>query len=75
MPLNTSPNFTDPDGVYELLTEAHRGLDAAASAAFNARLLLLLANHIGDAAIIRQAITIATIAAPDRLAINTPFST
>jgi hypothetical protein len=32
------------DEIYEALLAAHRGLDEAASAALNARLILLLAN-------------------------------
>jgi hypothetical protein len=49
-------NFTDADGFYEALLDAHQGLDAAQSAAFNARLILLLANQIGDAQVLRQCI-------------------
>ena len=59
MPLQRSVNLQDPDGVYSIIIEAHRGLDAADSAALNARLVLVLANHIGDEAIIREAIGVA----------------
>ena len=59
MPLNTQPNLADADGVYEALVAAHQGLGAEASAALNARLVLLLANHVGDAAVIGQAIVAA----------------
>ena len=58
MPLVTEPNLADPDGLYQALVEAHRDLSPEASAALNARLILLLVNHIGDAAVIRQAIAV-----------------
>lgn len=54
--LDTSSRFADPDAAFRLLIEAHRGLDEAASAALNARLVLLLANHIGDAQVLQEAI-------------------
>ena len=54
--LDTSGRFTDPDAAFRLLIATHRGLDAAASAGLNARLVLLLANHIGDIEVLRQAI-------------------
>ncbi len=44
------------DDFYEHLVGAHQGLSAAESAALNARLVLLLANHIGDMAILSQAL-------------------
>jgi hypothetical protein len=57
MPLNTKANLGDADGFYESLVGAHDGLTAAQSEALNARLILLLANHIGDLAVLRDAIT------------------
>ncbi len=54
--LITSPNIDAPDDFYEALIDAHRDLDAAQSHALNARLVLLLANHIGDLAVLRQAL-------------------
>ncbi|MGY3439914.1 DUF2783 domain-containing protein [Marinovum sp. KMM 9879] len=48
MPLNTAPNIPDGAGFYAELISAHDGLSEAESHAFNARLILLLANHIGD---------------------------
>lgn len=48
MPLNTEPNLSRPDDFYEALIAMHRDLDDACSQAANARLILLLANHIGD---------------------------
>lgn len=48
MPLNTDPNIAQPDDFYQALIDAHAGLTDAQSAALNARLVLLLANQIGD---------------------------
>ena len=70
MPLNTQPNFGEAgrvyfqayspgDDFYELLIETHRDLSDELSAAVNARLILLLANHIGDIAVLREAMQIA----------------
>ena len=47
------------DAFYEQLVAAHQGLDDADSGALNARLVLLLANHIGDLAIVAEAIVAA----------------
>lgn len=58
--LETSANrFADPDAAYRLLIEAHRGLTDEASAALNARLVLLLANQVGDLGLLREAISVA----------------
>ena len=59
MPLNRQPNLADADRVYTALVDAHRGLDPDASAALNARLVLALANHIGDETVILEALAIA----------------
>ncbi len=59
MTLCTEPRIPDPDGFYAALMEAHRGLDDAASRRLDARLVILLANHIGDAAVLREAIALA----------------
>lgn len=56
MTLNLMPNFEDPDAVYQMIVDAHRAFDAPQSAAFNARLVLILANHIGDENIIASAL-------------------
>jgi len=56
MKLDTTPRLADPDAIFALLVEAHRGLDAAASRRLDARLVLILANHIGEDAVLRQAI-------------------
>ena len=55
-PLITAPHLDAPDDFYEALIDAHRGLDTAQSQALNARLVLLLANHIGSSAVLREAL-------------------
>jgi hypothetical protein len=57
--LSTVANFADPDAAFRLLVEAHRGLPDADSAALDSALVLLLANHIGDLAVLREALTLA----------------
>ncbi|HEU4459558.1 MAG TPA: DUF2783 domain-containing protein [Methylibium sp.] len=64
MPLITTPNLTAPDDFYEALIDAHRGLSADASRALDARLVLLLANHVGDLAVLREALVAARGTAP-----------
>ena len=70
MPLNTQPNFSEAgqryfqayspgDDFYEALIEAHNGLTDDESLAVNARLVLLLANHIGDISVLREALAVA----------------
>ncbi len=59
MALKRDPNVADPDGLYAALIDAHADLSESESAALNARLVLLLANHIGDAATLREALGIA----------------
>ena len=54
--LNVEPNFDDADAFYAALIDAHRGLSDEQSTALNARLVLLLANHIGAAAVLRDAL-------------------
>jgi len=53
--LVTTPNINDPDGFYAELIALHDGCDMDESDAINARLVLLLANHIGDRAVLREA--------------------
>lgn len=60
--LNTNPNISDPDGFYAELLNLHEGRDKTESDAINARLILILANHIGDLAVLREAF--ATAAGP-----------
>lgn len=59
MTLNSEPNIPQPDDFYQMLIDAHIGLTDEQSAAFNARLVLLLANQIGDLSTLRQAIAAA----------------
>ena len=54
--LITEPNLDAPDDFYEALIEAHRDLSTADSHALNARLVLLLANHIGNLDVLKQAL-------------------
>ena len=53
--LNTQPNIQAPDDFYQELVDMHRDLSAEQSALVNAKLILLLANHVGDPAILREA--------------------
>ena len=64
MPLVTAPNLAAPDDFYEALIEAHQGLSEADSHALNARLVLLLANHIGTLEVLCEAVRIARASAP-----------
>ena len=65
MPLITTPNLEAPDDFYEALIDAHRDLDAAASEALNARLVLLLSNHIGQQRVLLEALEAARGAGHD----------
>ena len=53
--LRTEPNLDDPDGFYEELLSLHEGRSKEESDAINARLVLILANHIGDRQVLREA--------------------
>jgi hypothetical protein len=59
MTLITKPNIDDPDGFYAALLAAHRDLTDAESQALNARLVLVLANHVGDGAVLEAALDLA----------------
>lgn len=70
MPLTLTPNFGEPgkryfrafspgDDFYEALIETHRDLSDEQSALVNAKLILLLANHIGDLPVLREAMKLA----------------
>jgi hypothetical protein len=56
MALTTAPNLSSPDEFYQALIEAHQDLPLAQSQALNARLVLLLANHIGSVDVLREAL-------------------
>ena len=62
MALNTQPNIDRPDDFYQALIEAHAGLTEEQSAALNARLILLLANQVGDLETLKEAIVAAQAA-------------
>lgn len=64
MNLITTPHLDQPDDFYEALIDAHRDLPTEASHALNARLVLLLANHIGSLPVLREALQIARDTAP-----------
>lgn len=57
--LDTSARFADPDAAYRAIIEAHRGLTENESADFNAALVLILANQLGDMAALREALALA----------------
>ncbi|KQP19790.1 DUF2783 domain-containing protein [Pseudorhodoferax sp. Leaf267] len=57
--LVTAPNLAAPDDFYEALIDAHQGLATDESHALNARLVLLLANHIGAMPVLREALAAA----------------
>jgi hypothetical protein len=59
MPLITAPNLETPDASYAELIAAHEGLTEAESHAFNARLILILMNQIGEAATLSAALALA----------------
>ncbi|HVE48175.1 MAG TPA: DUF2783 domain-containing protein [Casimicrobiaceae bacterium] len=57
--LDTNPNLAAPDEFYERLLATHKGLSDSDSALLNAKLVLLLANHIGDIDVLAQALAAA----------------
>ena len=57
--LNIELNIADPDAFYEKLIDAHNGLTDEESHFMNAKLVLLLANHIGDAEVLSEALAVA----------------
>jgi hypothetical protein len=57
--LRTESHLAQPDDIYNLLIEAHRDLAPEQSRLLDAKLILLLANHIGDPALLVEAITLA----------------
>lgn len=62
MALDTEANIPQPDEFYQALIDAHADLSDAQSAALNARLILLLANQVGDLATLKEAIAAAKAA-------------
>ncbi|WP_419904094.1 DUF2783 domain-containing protein [Kiloniella sp.] len=59
MSLNSNPNINRPDDFYQELIDTHRDLSEDQSLAVNAKLILLLANHIGDTDVLSEAMMIA----------------
>ena len=59
MTLILTPNISDPDGFYAELVGSQRDLNEEDSLRMNARLVLLLTNHIGDRAVLSEAIRLA----------------
>ncbi|MEO8545197.1 MAG: DUF2783 domain-containing protein [Burkholderiaceae bacterium] len=57
--MKTQLHLQDADGFYEQLLDAHQGLSAQQSELLNARLILLLANQIGDARVLQQCLSAA----------------
>ncbi|MGD9920429.1 MAG: DUF2783 domain-containing protein [Pseudorhodoplanes sp.] len=64
MPLMTAPRFDDPDRAFVMLVEARRGLSEREASGLDARLVLILANHIGDIEVLREAIALARQSTP-----------
>ena len=60
--LVTASQFANPDAAYVALVEARRGLDEQVAAALDTRLALILANHIGDIDVLKEAIALAKAA-------------
>lgn len=59
MSLITTPNLADPDAAYAALLAAHKGLSEPESQALNARLVLILMNHLGDGPAFAEALRLA----------------
>ncbi|MGB7478916.1 MAG: DUF2783 domain-containing protein [Burkholderiaceae bacterium] len=57
--LNTEPNLAQPDDFYQALLDAHQDLSEAQSQMLNAKLILLLANHIGAPEVLDEALRLA----------------
>jgi hypothetical protein len=59
MPLNRQPNIPDPDGFYEELIASQRELSDDQADMLLAKLVLILANHVGDREVLREALILA----------------
>jgi len=59
MKLNLEPKIEDPDGFYNQLIRLHDGLSEAQSLELQSRMILLLANHIGDSEVLSEVMRIA----------------
>jgi hypothetical protein len=56
MTLNTAPNISDPDGFYQELIDSQRDMTEEEAELMNAKLILILANQVGDRNVLREAI-------------------
>jgi hypothetical protein len=65
MALSTQSNFANPDAAYRSIVEAHRGLSDTQSAALDTALVLILANHIGDIEVLKDALALAKRRLPE----------
>lgn len=59
MPLQRNPNLVDADGFYEELVNSQRDLSDEQAERLLAKLVLILANHIGDQAVVSEALALA----------------
>lgn len=73
--LNVEPNLSRPDDFYESLIAMHRDLSPDESTKVNARLILLLANHIGDHAVLDDALRAARNSATTAGTVSAPSET
>jgi len=64
MTLQRQPNIANPDGFYEELIHAQRDLDDEQADLLQAKLVLILANHIGDRQVLSEALQLARGATP-----------
>jgi hypothetical protein len=70
--MRIDPNIPDPDGFYAALVAAHQGLTEAQSAELNAKLVLLLANQLGDQGTLLDCIEAAVVSSNGSAARNSP---
>lgn len=59
--LKLTQNLDDFEAFYSMLDDSHAGLDRTRSGILNAQLVLLLSNHIGDMAVLREAFALARV--------------
>ncbi len=61
--MNLTPNLSAPDAFYQALIDAHQDLSDEQSREMNAALILVLSNHIGDMAVLTEALAVARASA------------
>ena len=59
MPLTRQPNIPSPDSFYEELIGAQRDMTDEHADMLMAKLVLILANHIGERSVLTEAIALA----------------